>query len=49
MKNMKYSIYEKPVHIDIIDKIPGYSQATPKRDKAKLKKSCMSMNMMMTI
>ena len=38
MKNMKYSIYEKPVHIDIIDKIPGYSQATPKRDKRKIKK-----------
>ena len=38
MKNMKYSIYEKPVHIDIIDKIPGYSQAIPKRDKRKIKK-----------
>lgn len=31
-KNMK-----SPVHIGIIDKIPGYSQATPKRDKRKIK------------
>ena len=37
MKNMKYSKYEKAVHIDIINGIPGYSQATPKRDKRRIK------------
>lgn len=29
---------KSPVHIDIVDKIPGYSQATSKRDRRKIKK-----------